>query len=340
MMMGRNFIILIVALFVSYSSLAQQSNFVRVFDYTSKTPKGLLTDRSVVFVNIDEENESRTNWKKIATKTQPAFASMGIDVIGYFNVQDVFAGLETQRAFAKFLLDRNINNILIIEKTSRQYTMKMVHFNEKQNFLDQGQKAWKTQGSGLDDILSNLRRAVGASGMTQENFLVTKTPEFFEDINLFKRGRYDDYNRDLKLDKLAIPIFSQISIPSNISESTIQISNRNATLRQDSLDLVSIMKTYPFQYGFVNPDKTEKKLRNDKYEFVLYYLNTSERVIQELLNYSEEKRSISNQPVIKFYVKHIFSGEIYLGKWDASTSWQQALRNHLEGIKARVEKNN
>ncbi len=337
-MMGRNFIILIIALFVSYSSLAQQSNFVRVFDYTSKTPKGLLTDRSVVFVNIDEENESRANWKKIAAKAQPAFADMGIDVIGYFNVQDVFAGLETQRAFAKFLLDRNINNILMIKKFAGQYTLKMAHFNKKQNFLDQGQKAWKTQGSGLDDILANLRRAVGARGMTQENFLITKNPEYFEDINLFKRGRYEEYNRDLKLDKLAIPMFSQIAIPSNTSESTSQISNRNATLRRDSLDLVSIMKTYPFQYGFVDPSKTEKALRNEKYEFVLYYLNTSENVIHKLLNYPKEKHSKSHAPTVKFYVKHIFSGEIYLGKWDASTSWQQALRNHLEGIKARVEK--
>ena len=323
---------------MSFSGVAQQNSFVRVFNYTSKTPKGLLTDRSVVFVNVDEENASRTNWKKIATKTQPAFASMGIDVIGYFNVQDVFAGLETQRAFAKFLLDRNINNIIIIEKFAGQYTLKMAHFNEKQNFLDQGQKAWKTQGSGPDDILANLRRAVGASGMTQENFLVTKTPEFFEDINLFKRGRYEEYNRDLKLDKLAIPMFSQIETPSNVSESTSQISSRNATLRQDSLNLVSIMKAYPFQYGFVDPSKTEKALRNEKYEFVLYHLNTSENVIHELLNYPKEKNSKSNAPIVKFYVKHIFSGEIYLGKWDASTSWQQALRNHLEGIKARVEK--
>ena len=336
--MGRKIIILIITLFVSFSSVAQQNSFVRVFDYTSKTPKGLLTDRSVAFVHVNEENDSRTDWKKIATKTQPAFARMGIDVVGYFNVQDVFAGLETQRAFAKFLLDRNINNILIIEKTGAQYTLKMAHFNEKQNFLDQGQKAWKTHGSGLDEVLSNLRRAVGASGMKQENFLVTKTPEFFEDINLFKRGRYEEYNRDLKLDKLAIPMFSQIAVPSNVSESTSQISSRNATLRQDSLDLVSIMKAYPFQYGFVNPSKTEKALRNNKYEFVLYYLNTSENVIRELLNYPIEKTNKSNAPVVKYYVKHIFSGEIYLGKWDASTSWQQALRNHLEGIKARAEK--
>ncbi len=323
---------------MSFSSVAQQNSFVRVFNYTSKTPKGLLTDRSVVFVNVDEENESRTNWKKIGTKTQPAFARMGIDVVGYFNVQDVFAGLETQRAFADFLLKRNINNILLIEKTGPQYTLKMAHFNEKPNFLDQGQKAWKTQGSGLDDILANLRIAVGASGMKRENFLVTNTPEFFEDINLFKRGRYEEYNRDLKLDKLAIPIFSQISIPNNASEDTSEISNLNASLRRDSLDLISIMKSYPFQYGLVNPNKTEKELRNEKYEFVLYSLHTSESAIQNFLNYPKEKISKSNKPIIKYYVKHIFSGEIYLGKWDASTSWQQALRNHLEGIKTLVEK--
>lgn len=337
-MMKRNFIILIVSIFASFSSVAQQPDFIRVFDYTSKTPKGLLADRSVAFIKVDEENASRTAWKKIARKVQPAFARMGIDVVGYFNIQDVFAGLETQRAFANFLLGRNINNILVIEKNAAQYTLKMAHFNEKPNFLDQGQKAWKTQGVGLDDILANLKRAVGASGMQQENFLVAKTPEFFEDINLFKRGRYEEYNRDLKLDKLAIPIFSKIAIPANASENTNKISNLNASLQRDSLDFVSIMKTYPFQYGFVDPNKTEKELRNEKYEFVLYYLNTSESVILEFLNYQEEKKSASNKQIIKFYVKHIFSGEIYLGKWDASSSWQQALRSHLEGIKASIEK--
>jgi len=44
--------------------------------------------------------------------------------------------------------------------------------------------------------------------------------------------------------------------------------------------------------------------------------------------------------VYKFYVKHIPSGNVFLGtKWDADTTMEQALRNHIKGFKAELKIN-
>ena len=37
--------------------------------------------------------------------------------------------------------------------------------------------------------------------------------------------------------------------------------------------------------------------------------------------------------IYKYYVKHINSGDVYLGEqWDGDDSWQEALSNHISAI--------
>jgi len=44
-----------------------------------------------------------------------------------------------------------------------------------------------------------------------------------------------------------------------------------------------------------------------------------------------------NAPVVKYYVKQVLSGDVYLGsEWDADMSWDEALINYIEGLKSRV----
>jgi hypothetical protein len=48
----------------------------------------------------------------------------------------------------------------------------------------------------------------------------------------------------------------------------------------------------------------------------------------------------SQTPVYKFYFRHIDSGNVYLGtKWDADITWQDALNNHIRGLKAELKIN-
>jgi len=52
-------------------------------------------------------------------------------------------------------------------------------------------------------------------------------------------------------------------------------------------------------------------------------------------NASAQLKNIpADQPVYKFYFRHIDSGDVFLGtKWDADLTWQQALKNQLKGFK-------
>jgi hypothetical protein len=52
------------------------------------------------------------------------------------------------------------------------------------------------------------------------------------------------------------------------------------------------------------------------------------------------KNIAANTVVYKFYVRHIDSGNIFLGtKWDADTTWQDALKNFIGGFKAELKIN-
>ena len=57
-------------------------------------------------------------------------------------------------------------------------------------------------------------------------------------------------------------------------------------------------------------------------------------------NEPQLKNIHANSEVYKFYFKHIDSENVFLGtKWDADTSWQQALMNQIKGFKLELRIN-
>ena len=360
-------ILLIVASVVFGPGAAMADNgkpvlHLRVFNYNQEIPEGIVSARSVAFVLVGNENKDRTGWKDLAVEVHKMMVRTGTDVIGYYNIQDVFAGLETQRYFAEDLLNREVKNILMIESQQGSISLKVTKFNEKTTFMDNGQNAWKSENQDLAEVLGDYRRAVGSSGQRRTNFLITDFPEFFEDTRLIKKQRFEIFNQDLKLDKLAVPLFSTLKLPagsesvSAVDPDLEKILSYQQQWKVDSIELTGIMEGYPFAYGIVAADLDEKKLREQGYQFILYYLHTSGKVIHELLNYNNDKNVTdyitikpsgnkpdlvtikAHQPVYKYYIKHIFSGEIYLGDtWDAEENWQEALKNHINGIKAKIK---
>ena len=104
------------------------------------------------------------------------------------------------------------------------------------------------------------------------------------------------------------------------------------------------------------PGIPEKELRKQGQLYVLGFIHARGSVAKELLGYDMTKSESallsvtfpdgqqqlknipSNTPVFKFYFKHIDSGNVFLGtKWDADVTWQQALINHIRGMKAGIE---
>ena len=335
---------------------------LRVFNYNQEIPEDIVSARSAAFVLVENENTNRTAWKDLSTEVHKMMVRTGTDVIGYYNIYDVFAGPETQRYFAEDLLKREVKNILIIENQQGSIRLTVTKFNEQGTFMDHGQNAWKSENRDLQKVLGDYRRAIGNSGQRRTNFLMADFPEFFEDTRLIKKQRFEIFNQDLKLDKLAVPVFPGLKLPpGSETENTAnpvreKILSYQQRWKVDSLELAGIMKSYPFAYGFVGEDIDEKKLRDQGYQFILYYLHTSGKVIHKLLNYKSDKNVTDNstmkssggkpelvtlrahRPVYKYYIKHIFSGEVYLGDtWDAAENWQKALLNHINGIKSKIK---
>ena len=103
------------------------------------------------------------------------------------------------------------------------------------------------------------------------------------------------------------------------------------------------------------PGIPEKELRRQGQLYVMGFIYTRGSVSQRIVrirhdkirkrialgNYPDGQQQLknipSNTPVFKFYFKHIDSGNVFLGtKWDADVTWQQALLNHIRGMKAEL----
>jgi hypothetical protein len=103
---------------------------------------------------------------------------------------------------------------------------------------------------------------------------------------------------------------------------------------------------------------SERDMRKQGLLYVLCFVRARGVVAKELLGYDmsksesalvsvtfperqEQLKNIpSNTTVYKFYFKHIDSGNVFFGtRWDADTSWDQALLNQLRGMNAELRLN-
>jgi hypothetical protein len=195
----------------------------------------------------------------------------------------------------------------------------------------------------------------------RENLLILDTPEYLREPDIIRGRRHERINTDLRIDRLAVPRFPMAS--SGNGEDTEVTEDTSADLDQHNLglnaDLEAIFSTYPYEYKMVDYDFEEENLRKKGFQFILMRLYTTSDMILKLLEYKDDgtsdtqassssspdettsKKSIpSNQPVYKYYIKHIHTGDVYLGEtWDAAPTWQKALSNHLNYILNRLEEN-
>lgn len=102
------------------------------------------------------------------------------------------------------------------------------------------------------------------------------------------------------------------------------------------------MANYPYEYDLVDPDTEEDKLRQNGYQFILLKLHTTQAHIRDMLAYDEHPEgeakvnasAFDQKPVYKYYVKHIYTGDVYLGDtWDAEQTWKQALQNYIANMR-------
>lgn len=303
-------------------------DLVKRLTLTPTVPTDLLATRSVVLHALSFKAEQLQTIQK-------AFQQIGIDAVAYYKSDVLLSGNDVSPTFAKLFQNRDIRYLIFLTQQSNDFVVTVTAFNLKPDFVDAGQPAWQIKNSDLKELLMEIFRTA-ANSQKKQNFLINDFPEPGSIPTIIEGRRSEFYAFDLKLDKLAVPKFE------------------NKTMDRE-LELF-FKENYPFEYGLTDPDISSADLRKQGYLYVLCYVHTRESVALEILDYTtslNESAIVSatypsgllqlktiplESPVYKFYFRHIDTGNVFLGpKWDADTTWQEALRNLILGFKTELK---
>jgi hypothetical protein len=266
---------------------------------------------------------------------QKSFQRTGIDAVAYFESDYLCSGRDGSVAFAEHLNKREITNLVIFRKQGN-YSVYITEYNHKANLVEQDQNAWTAENASLEQLLLDIYRT-SASSFKNENLLINDSPETGFSVSGIDGARNEYFAIDLNVDQLAVPKFGNDEMDRELEE---------------------IMKSYPHKYKITEANLSEAELRKQGFLFVLRFVHASNKIARSILGYENKKATsaivsealvngdvqLKNIPasevVFKFYFKHIESKNVFLGrKWDADTSWQQAIFNQLQGYKREFKIN-
>ena len=295
-------------------------------------PETLLNSRTVVLIRTDESqgnvaDKEKEPWKMVAEKAHKQLKYIGVDAVAYYDWRNVNAGPDASKAFAEAFRQRGIDNLMVVDSRNGNYRVTVTSVG-KEGLINSGGAAWQESGPEIAPIIGAMRDNAAKADMKLSNYLIIDKPEYFYTTDIKLKKRFFNFPLDLKLDKLAVPAYD------------IFLSENSA----DSLaGLNAVMQAYPYQWGVTSPRTDEKDLRlKEGYQYVLLYLHTNTANIRKFLNYGandeippELQADLSNdQSVYKFYIRHIYTGDVYGGThWDAAATWQEALQNHLSYLR-------
>jgi len=321
--MNRLFLLILVI--ISFSLHGQpayeKDMLLNRLSFTEIIPEELLATRSIVLYD-------QGITQKDLEETQQAFQQTGIDAIAYFITDFMLAGADPEKAFSQYLTSRNVSFLIFLTKDNQQYSLTFTRFNNTSDFVEPSAPAWRQSGTVLKDVLLTIYR-FALSNQKKQNFLINDFPETDIPIKYFSGRRNEAYTALVKSFKVAVPKFG----------------NEKA-----DAELEQILKEhFPLKYELVDPAVSEADLSSRGFITVLRFVHTRGRVAKKILDYdisqmansiasvvvanseAELKTIPAEQTIYKFYIKHLEYGNLFLGnKWDADTSWQAALVNHLQ----------
>ncbi len=294
--------------------------------YVDGVPEGLLSTRALVLYD-----ESLT--QEELAETQKYFQQTGIDAVAYLITDHVLAGPDPLKTFTTYLTTRAINYLIFFEK-EKDYLLVFVRYNNTKDLVDAGAPAWKQTNSSLTELLKTLYR-FAVSNQKKQNLLVNDFPETEVPLKYFTGLRNEKFTNDAISFKIAVA----------------KLGNPKA-----DAELEQILKEYfPVKYELVDAQLDDRELGKMGFRTVLRFVHTRGSVAKKILGYDltqlakslttvyyvnkepNFKTIVASQTVYKFYVKHIEFGNIFLGKtWDGDIAWQDALKNHLVGMKIEL----
>lgn len=305
------------------SPLWAQNNPVAQLKISQQLPDELLKGRSVVMVSLPQGSVSKKeSWEAVAEKLHAGLRSLGVDAVAYYELENVLSGPDAIQGFVRDFRQREIQNIIIAEKKGT-LTLTVAPLGKK-GLVDEGTPAWQATAATAEEATAALTQAAYAAKLHLLNLLIPEEPELFYTTDLSIKKRLFSYPLDLKFDKMAVPGY--------------------AFFGADAKEAVEpVMSLYPYQWAVTEAGTAEEVLRMKQgYQYVLLYLHTSQDNVRRFLSYPPNKEAPlelqsgedSGQPIYKFYIRHIATGDVYAGSsWDAAADWQTALRNFLQGLR-------
>jgi hypothetical protein len=314
--------------FLAYSSFAQlsieEAELVTKLNFSNTIPTDLISSRSVV---LYQNNFT----KKELEETQKFFQETGIDAVAYFDIARVLAGHDTRKSYSNYFTIRGIKFLILLQKNEKGYQYTFCSFNGTKELVDKTSIAWKQEGASLNEMLKAIYR-FAVSNLKKQNFLINDLPEMDMPVNTFIGRINENFSIEIKSFKVAIPRFGN---------------------EKDDAELEAYLKEiFPVKYELVDALADENTLFTKGFKTVLRFVHTRGIVAKDILGYdiSQLARSMPttafvnneaqiktipvNDVIYKFYFRNIEYGNIFLGKyWDADSTWQDALRNHLTALK-------
>jgi len=313
------------------SAEAQSADSVQ---QTQQLPEDLRSGKSLMLIDPlpdPKDNRLRGEWMPIADEAQPFMKLAGIDVVAAYHKEDILSGTETEAAFLRSFDERNITHLVMIEQRTNGYSVTVAPF-DKTTLVARDKPVWNASAPDLATVLNRLYQACANSGQELKNLLILNNALPGVLISPINGRRSEFYDLNLQGDKLAVLPFA------------------------DTAEIREIMKFYPYKYDFVNPEESEREIRSEGFQFILHYVNSTGESVRKLLDYEADSsayvsKSVKNGapyqvtydkdlPVYKFYIKHIYSGNVFLGRsYDAAPTWQEALELYIANLRKELLEN-
>jgi hypothetical protein len=372
-----------IGLFIFFSILSisvfaqeEEINVVgyRFLNYSSNIPEDLLQSKSVVLVSVppvSKNSSERGDWETFASEAHEYFKKIGVDPVAYFYLEDLFSGIDATRVYVDHLKKREIKYLIVLSKVylkiknneSLRYVMVITPFSNDEKIIANGQAAYKDQNKDLEKLMKNLYGITIRKDFVNTNHLIIDQPEFFGGIPIIDGRRNESFPVDLRVDKLAVSKFEEVPIPANRPGGIInnkiaeEVEKYNASVERLNFELDRSFQGYPWNYELIKYNPDEKEMWRQGFLYLLMRVNSSGRIIKEMLNYevndSETEyitllkkpdgsftlRTIPvDAPVYKFYIKSLARNEVYVGEtWDADETWQEALNHFLTNLTDKLK---
>lgn len=311
--------------FCSGQIISEESRFLSKLKSSDVAPDGLLASRAAVLFSTEYA-------QKELEEIQTGFQQIGIDAVSYVESERALAGRDLMNAYGRYFGTRDVKFIILLKKEKQEYQFNFVSFHAQPGWTQPDQSNWFIHSTDLKSLMRIIFRAL-VSAQKRQNFLINDFPERGGPPGVMVSRREEDWANGLKVFKIAVPKMGE---------------------PQADKELEAYLKeNFHAKYELVEPDANEKELLEKEFIYILRFIHTRGSLAKDILGYdmskSESALATVNYPngalqlktipssnsVYKFYLKNLEDGLFYLGrKWDADITWQEALKNHIDGYRA------